>query len=57
MNSSKSRVWWRTVPWGVTQAGLAEWDLCGKNWKAHRIRVTQDILCGLCLIKLIAHKL
>ena len=32
MNSSKSRVWWRTVPCGVAQAGLAECALCGRNW-------------------------
>jgi hypothetical protein len=57
MNSSKSRVWWRTVPCGVTQAGLAECDLCGKNWRTQRMTVIWDILCGSCLIKLIAHKL
>lgn len=44
MNSSKSRVWWRTVPCGVTQAALAEWDLCGKNWRAQRTSVIPELV-------------
>ena len=32
MNSSKSRVWWRMVPWGVMQSAFRALALCGMNW-------------------------
>lgn len=31
MNSSKSSVWWRIVPWGVIQSAFRARALCGIN--------------------------
>lgn len=44
INSSKSSVWWRMVPWGVMQSAFRARALWGINWTAqtHMNYVTEE---------------